>query len=171
MSATHVSVVGAEQVIAMLGQLAQRTRDLRPAMRDIGAHLRSEAVDNFKEQRSPDGQAWRPLSAASILSRARQCAPKSFAKRRAQTIARFASGAQALLNTGALRNSIQVQEVTATSVTVGTRLAYAAIHQFGGMAGRNRKVRIPARPFVGLSAQGAQRIVDTLRGYLLQEAA
>lgn len=30
---------------------------------------------------------------------------------------------------------------------VGTDVVYAAIHEFGGMAGRNRSVRIPARPY------------------------
>ena len=74
-----------------------------------------------------------------------------------------------MLDTGALRSSIQVTSVTPRSVTVGTNLPYAAIHQFGGMAGRGRKVRIPARPFMGIDERGARQIVDTLREYILKE--
>jgi HK97 gp10 family phage protein len=56
--------------------------------------------------------------------------------------------------TGHLRGSI-VSEQTKTSVTTGTNVVYAAIHEFGGMAGRGRKVKIPARPYLrpGLEEQ------------------
>ncbi len=39
-------------------------------------------------------------------------------------------------------------------VTIGSPLKYAAIHQFGGMAGRNRKVRIPKRQFIPIDENG-----------------
>src|SRR5262245_20814637 len=44
-------------------------------------------------------------------------------------------------------------------VVIGTSPAaktYASIHQFGGNAGRNRKVTIPARPFIVLQAEDRQ---------------
>ncbi|MDK4527295.1 phage virion morphogenesis protein, partial [Kingella kingae] len=42
---------------------------------------------------------------------------------------------------------------------------YAAIHNFGGMAGRNRKVRIPARPFLVLTNEDKQDLMDDVQDY------
>ena len=43
------------------------------------------------------------------------------------------------------------REVEGNTLRVGTNRIYGAIHQFGGQAGRGRKVSIPARPWLGLS--------------------
>lgn len=42
----------------------------------------------------------------------------------------------------------------------------AAIHQFGGQAGRGRKVTIPARPFLGFSEADKAGILAILSEYL-----
>jgi phage gpG-like protein len=55
------------------------------------------------------------------------------------------------------------------SVTVSNTMVYAAIHQFGGMAGRNRKVKIPARPFLPVNAAGD--LEPTEREQVLQAIA
>ncbi|GAB1661743.1 phage virion morphogenesis protein [Mannheimia haemolytica] len=51
------------------------------------------------------------------------------------------------------------------SAIVGTNESYAAIHQFGGMAGRGRKVKIEARPFLQLTSQDRQDILDDVQAY------
>ncbi|WP_409037911.1 phage virion morphogenesis protein [Mannheimia haemolytica] len=51
------------------------------------------------------------------------------------------------------------------SAIVGTNEPYAAIHQFGGMAGRGRKVKIEARPFLQLTSQDKQDILDDVQAY------
>ncbi|HDL5105091.1 TPA: phage virion morphogenesis protein [Mannheimia haemolytica] len=51
------------------------------------------------------------------------------------------------------------------SAIVGTNEPYAAIHQFGGMAGRGRKVKIEARPFLQLTSQDRQDILDDVQAY------
>ncbi|WP_426840318.1 phage virion morphogenesis protein [Glaesserella parasuis] len=48
---------------------------------------------------------------------------------------------------------------------VGTNEAYAAIHQFGGRAGRGRKVDIPARPFLMLTPQDEEDILQDVQDY------
>lgn len=48
---------------------------------------------------------------------------------------------------------------------VGTNEPYAAIHQFGGKAGRGRKVDIPARPFLVLTPQDEEDILDDVQAY------
>lgn len=154
------------EVATALFRLRAKLGNLRPEMRAVGELIRADIGERFSEQRGPDGAPWKPLTMAAIVSRARRHASAGYAKRRAKTLARFASGAKALLDTGALRNSIAVSGVTDAEVTVGTNLAYAAIHHFGGKAGRGKKVTIPARPFMGVSTRGRSMILDHLRDRL-----
>jgi phage virion morphogenesis protein len=45
-------------------------------------------------------------------------------------------------------------------------LAHAAIHQLGGDAGRNRKVKIPARPYLKLIDEDYAEIFDKVEKHL-----
>lgn len=51
------------------------------------------------------------------------------------------------------------------SVTVGTNVDYAAIHEFGGRAGRNHSVTIVSRPYMrpALEVQRRGRAMDILK--------
>ncbi|MDP8171542.1 phage virion morphogenesis protein [Pasteurella skyensis] len=69
-----------------------------------------------------------------------------------------------LNDTGNLKNSITAV-FDNDSATVGTNLEYAAIHQFGGMAGRGKKVKIPARPFLSLTPQDEDDVIDDIQTY------
>jgi phage virion morphogenesis protein len=62
---------------------------------------------------------------------------------------------------GQLAASIS-KNVKGNEVTVGTNKAYAAIHQFGGQAGRGRKVKIPARPFLVVQDEDVEEMMDVL---------
>lgn len=72
-----------------------------------------------------------------------------------------------LNDTGALRQSIDELSDNDTAL-VGTNMVYAAIHQFGGWAGRNRKVYIPARPFLQLTNEDKQDLMDDVQDYFVQ---
>ena len=138
----------------MLRKLQQRAANLRPVMEQIGDALREDSMRAFDEQRSPEGAPWIPLAGSTL------------ARRRGG-----GAGAKTLLDTGVLRNSIGrpmsggVRTVTKSSVAIGSRQPYAAIHQFGGMAGRRRATQIPARPFLGLSEQGKEEVLDLINAY------
>ena len=69
-----------------------------------------------------------------------------------------------LNDTGALRQSIDELSDNDTAL-VGTNMVYAAIHQFGGWAGRNRKVYIPARPCLQLTNEDKQDLMDDVQDY------
>ena len=69
-----------------------------------------------------------------------------------------------LIDTGALRGSIGELADNDTAL-VGTNIVYAAIHHFGGQAGRNRKVTIPARPFLMLTNEDKQDLMDDVQDY------
>jgi phage gpG-like protein len=52
-----------------------------------------------------------------------------------------------LFQTGALRDSIRVVQTAGDSVSVGSDLRYAAVHQFGSARQKGPGGGIPARPF------------------------
>ena len=69
-----------------------------------------------------------------------------------------------LVNSERLMESI-TSEYNNDEVIVGTNEPYAAIHQFGGKAGRGRKVEIPARPFLILTPQDEADILEDVQDY------
>lgn len=146
---------------AAFERLTNAVRDLRPAMRDIGGLLEKETDDNFRAQGRP---AWPALSQATILNRLMGKDKEGKSKGissvlrkdgnlRASAKRKLEGGLAILQDTGALRSSIRAHP-NRDSVTVGSVSEYAAIHQFGGMAGRGKKVRIPARPFIPVDKDG-----------------
>jgi phage virion morphogenesis protein len=106
--------------------LQRAAADMTPLFQTIGAGLLSNVQLGFKRSASPYSEAWKPL------------------KKRI---------GQPLLDKGDLRGSI-TPKADQTGVTVGTNKSYAAIHQFGGKAGRGRKVTIPERPFFPITPDG-----------------
>ena len=138
--------------VPQLARLMQRLSNPQPMLAEVGNTIKEEARLRFVEQSSPYGSRWKPIS------------PVTLALRRQK-----GRGAQILRDTGALMNSITVQSRSASSVTVGTNLIYAAIQQFGGQAGRGRKVTIPARPYLptnGLPPDQMDEVVTVLERYL-----
>jgi hypothetical protein len=69
-----------------------------------------------------------------------------------------------LVDTENLMGSI-TSAYTNDEAIVGTNEPYAAIHQFGGKAGRGRKVDIPARPFLALTPQDEADILEDIQDY------
>jgi len=56
---------------------------------------------------------------------------------------------------------------TSNQAVVGTNKIYAAIHQFGGEAGRKpARVQIPGRPFLGLTENDLKEIEEILKRYI-----
>lgn len=69
-----------------------------------------------------------------------------------------------LVDTENLMGSI-TSDYSNDMATVGTNEPYAAIHQFGGKAGRGRKVGIRARPFLALTPQDEEDILEDVQDY------
>src|SRR5690606_3182871 len=92
---------------------------------------------------APDGTPWVALSDVTVAAKGRKGA---------------GGEARTLRDSGDLYDSITHQVKLGIGVRVGVTRVYGRIHQQGGMAGRGRKVRIPARPYLGVSRQGAEEI-------------
>lgn len=115
-------------VIGALAGLSAAAANLRPALDDIGRMLMTSVDMRFESETDPDGGPWAVLAPSTI-------------KRKAK------AGREGKLQwSGALRRSI-TRQVDSSSVTVGTNLVYAAIHQDGGKIDRFAQSREILRRF------------------------
>ena len=160
-----------KEIKRLFTRLQRNLSDLTPAFQRIGEIIRSSVIRNFREGGRPD--KWTPTKVRS-MSRAhagKQARPG--ARRKAYTLRggskRNTSGKKTLVDTARLQNSITAR-AGADRVIVGTNLVYARIHQMGGMAGRNKKVRIPARPYLMVQEEDWETMRDCLRGFLMKGA-
>jgi phage virion morphogenesis protein len=135
----------AEQAKATLTALAGKMKNMTPVMKTVGQLLRASIQRNFEQGGRPQG--WIRLSPATLKKR---------------------RGSKILVDTARLKNSIKVQ-ASSDRVVVGTNVVYAAIHHFGGQAGRGRKVKIPARPFMLVQDEDWKEINSVAADYLLKE--
>ena len=72
---------------------------------------------------------------------------------------------QILQVSGQLASSISTQYDDKSAI-IGSNLDYAAIHQLGGQAGKNKNVEIPARPYLKLTDDNFNEILDATKQYL-----
>lgn len=73
-------------------------------------------------------------------------------------------GGQTLLDKGFL--SKLNKDVSREGVTIGSNLVYAAIHQYGGTAGKDGKVIIDARPFLVIQIEDLEEIAFAAENFL-----
>ena len=127
--------------VAALRKLQERGENLAPLLRSVGELLLNSTRARFDSQESPEGVPWAPLSART-LARKKVNRDKILTER------------------GHLRNSFAIGRVDHDSVEMGsTEKRYAATHQFG-------RDNIPARPFLGVSAEDAEGIREEILDFL-----
>lgn len=152
----EIKVNNEQEIIKLLTKLADAASKTAPLMRILSGTMQSAVDQNFEAGGRP---AWLGLTH-------REGKP--------------------LTNTGTLRNSIQPYSDNNTA-TVGTDLVYAAIHHFGGKT-KPHKIKprykkalafgggvygainhpgstIPARPFMTLTQQDEEDLIDDVQTY------
>lgn len=153
----------AAAAIAGMTRAAEVARHPAPLLRQIGVYLVHSTQARFPTARSPAGEAWAPLNPQYAL---------------------FKTGPGILIGSGmsgGLQGSI-TSEVVGDTVAWGSNKVSAAVHQFGAtivpvrakalrfMYGSSVQVRksvtIPARPYLGLSAEDAEEIAWLTGRYL-----
>jgi len=137
-----------KQVTKKLQELSSKLNNTIPLLNQLGYTLINQVEENF-ENESFFGKPW------TISKRAKQ------------------EGGKTLQDTGHLAGSIDF-EVKGNELIVGTNVEYAAIHQFGGKAGRAKKTIIEARPFLPidpdtkeLPKESEEEISETIKAYLI----
>lgn len=139
--ATFQLQVEDERLQAALADMAARAEDLSEPFDVLGMALTVSTQRRFELGEDPQGNTWPPSLRA------------------------LAEDGRTLVESAVLFQSI-THRAGPQELEVGTNVVYAAIHQLGGQAGRGRKVRIPARPYLGLDAADEDEIAATLVDWL-----
>lgn len=181
-------------VLARLAEIAKRVDDLSPAMRAIGEVLAESTKRRFASSTGPDGQRWAPLAKATVLARLAEVSGQfaAYTNLKTRKVGRVrvgdkkgdfdkdrrlaAKGTAAVMNmrplvdTGILADSIRYALINAgRGVEIGTNhftgewTGGAAVHQSG-----NKKGTLPARPFLGMSADDSIEVLAILDRFLRQ---
>ncbi|SFM68021.1 phage virion morphogenesis protein [Thermodesulforhabdus norvegica] len=146
------------EVKDLLAKLQARMHNLRPVMEEIGELIVSSVIENFeREGRYAEEGSWKGGS-----KRWKRLSPVTEELRRR----RGHWPGKILTESGRLRSSIHYS-AGSNEVTVGTNVVYAAIHQFGGKAGRGHKVEIPARPYLVVQDEDLEAIEEIIIDYLI----
>ena len=133
-----------------LETMYERMENREPFHRLVGEHLLNSLHDRFESESAPDGSKWQALAPATITSRLRSHgnAPLTI-----------------LRQSGHLAGSFNY-EANSQHTKIASPVIYAAIHHFGGEAGRGHSVTIPARPILGLSPDDESAIVEIAEDFL-----
>lgn len=131
------------EIAAALGQAIATLGDLTQEMEAIGEILLDSTKQRFVTGQAPDGTPWAANSPATLAKK---------------------KGSMPLIGeTGALAASFKT-EVTSNSVQVSTDKVQARMLQFGGAKEQFPHLwgDIPSRPFLGVSEEDRQNILDTI---------
>lgn len=145
MSDTIEIKIDNKQIESKLLDLAKRSENLRPLMKNIAGIFAYSHEENFKEEGHPK---WENLKDSTIKQRTKK---KQWPRMILQV-------------TGQLTSSVNTYYDNDSAI-IGSNLAYAVIHQLGGEAGRNKSVEIPARPYLKLTDDDFKEILDVTRQF------
>lgn len=156
-------------VLARLEEIARQVDNMRPAYAAIGEALAESTKQRFSNSTGPDGKRWAPNAPATVLAKLGEISGAYTKKGRlSKKGAAAVMSKRPLVDSGMLQDTITWQ-ADATSVEIGTNrfagewAGGAAVHQFGSRDGS-----IPARPFLGLSADDERTVLDILSEHLRQ---
>ncbi|MFC3074683.1 phage virion morphogenesis protein [Shinella pollutisoli] len=160
MSGASISVTVSGPALEGFRRLEGAMETTTPVMSAIGTGLVGSTHMRFVRQTDPDGAAWAALD-------------PEYAQGKRNT--------RILTESGRLRDSINSRPGP-REVRVGTNVIYAAIHQFGGTIKpknashlwfrfggalvRADSVTLPARPYLGISADDETMIAETIIDFL-----
>jgi phage virion morphogenesis protein len=139
--------IEADEAIRQLEAMEKRGRDLSAAMKEIAGIMHDAMEQNFADEGDPK---WKELAGSTIKQREKKGHWPG----------------KILQEAGSLVSSIEPGS-DATSAWVGTNKVYAAIHHFGGKAGRGLSVEIPARPFMTLPDTALDEISEAVGDFIV----
>ena len=167
-----VKSAGIKKLTEKVQQRKNSLLDLSTFWDSVGMYMVKRTMRHFQQEQSPDGVKWKPLSTARIRQRNK----------------RHKGGRMKILtDTGELRRSIAYKAYK-SSVIFGSVLKYAAIQQFGGTITARRKgvykhnygpgkpkggsysyrwnIKIPARPYLGVTEDDRRKVLSMMKIYL-----
>lgn len=169
---TIITRIDDREIQAKLQALEKKAGSLHPCLKNIGVHLVQSTQERFTGEVDPAGKRWAALRASTL-------------KRKKHT--------RILTESSGLRDSV-VWQVRGSSLKVGTNKVYGATHQFGldkdlhvpahkraishafgkelkfpvwaSVKAHTFNPKIPARPFLGFSADDREEILAITAHFL-----
>ena len=148
MAGVYVEVAG--DALDILQLIRHRSDNPTEVLDDIGAFLDQDVTTRFLNELAPDGTKWEQSEAA-----------RTGKGRNPEKPGLTLTDNRDLV--GSITHNAEGEELEHGFSDVD----YAAIHQFGGKAGRNHKVTLPARPMIGIEQKQASTIVEMVTGWLV----
>jgi phage virion morphogenesis protein len=145
-----------DEIYQAFNEVLTRAQNSSPVMAEIAEYLHLQTREHFDNEEAPDGTPWAPLSETTLAFRAQ--AGLSVDKILHQSLM--------------LRDQIHpFYDAESAGVSTGqSTSAYAAMQQFGGTTSSSSMipgVEIPARPYLGLSDDDEQYVVELLGDFLV----
>ena len=173
----NLKLLGMKRITDRLTEMQRKAKGDRVVFTKLAILGFKDVQDHFRRESAPDNK-WPPLSPVTIEGRTK--GPKTYkgeSKRKAAI--RRRRSPKMLQDTGTLRNSLLPASRNTyggtrfipNGIVLFTKLVYAAIHNFGGMAGRGRKVKIPQREFMWLSRDSKEAMKQTFKDHVMRHGA
>ena len=140
MAGVFIHIAG--NALPRLQLLQDKSKQFYNVLDEIGAYLDSDTVERFTEEKSPEGGTWEQSQAAKDR------------------------GGLTLTLDRNLAGSV-THNVNGNTLEHGLGEKYAAIHHFGGKAGRNHSVTLPSRKLIGISVIQATAINEIVEDWLI----
>ena len=137
---------GLTEVDLFISGISKNMVDLTVPMKQAAILMMGSIQKNFDTSGRPT--PWIPLAASTLKQKIR----KGYSSR-------------PLIRSGGLRQSIASQSGK-MSMSLGTSIIYGRIHEYGGLAGRNKSAKIPPRPYLLFQRQDLERIRDLIINHL-----
>ena len=129
------------QAAQQLHNIARQLQQPRKLYGVLGETLKKIHAERFKQEVDPEGNNWQSLS------------PKTLTRKQKK------GKSTKILRQGGSLSDKTAYNYNDQNVEFGSDAKYARLHQFGGKAGRGKKVTIPKRPWLGVNAQDEQKLL------------
>lgn len=136
------------QAVKSLQQIANQLEQPRRLYGILGETLKKIHTARFKAEQDPDGKNWKPLADSTLALKRKR-----------------GKSTKILRQDGYLADKT-AYNVTNDNVEFGSQEVYARLHQFGGNAGRGKKVTVPARPWLGVGKNDETLLLEKARFHL-----
>lgn len=140
-----------EPLVISLSQIISQLRHPKRLYGVLGETMLQIHRERFDSQVDPDGHAWTPLSPITIALKQKKGFNLNILKQR-----------------GYLSEQLAFN-YDDEKLEFGSPKIYSRIHQFGGKTGKNHKITIPARPWLGLSQDDKKFLEQKARKHLQQQ--
>jgi len=130
-----------------LQNMQRQISNIRPVLLAIGEDLVDSTKHRFEISIGPNGQRWADNSNVTIDRKGRN---------------------KPLVDQGNLMRQISYDVFGGDTLIVGSSMEYAAMQQFGGTKSEFPSLwgDIPARPFLGISEDDQNKILESISDYL-----